>query len=293
MSSEIKGFLAEWKPKEVSKMSKGDRTYLLYNHINGLTEDFIKRGHQDRDSINKLFERMADKKFAKSLAKIAKTQKETPVPVGMAAVISAFLERKHKEVDEEIVEIYTSIIDKILKKRVKKLSDKLDLSPELLKDLLVVVPEKNLISSKNFVGVYVQKMLRKLYILSKGDDDLKLDSTKTIRKLFKEIFDEDLIEMIAINILLEKKEIIRNFSDKQLEMWNVLTTFALDVLEDNKKSAIEEKLEYYIKRRSKDFENNRDSARRIQLSQMADDAYPKISKIVDKLSDKDRNKKFL
>jgi hypothetical protein len=187
--------------------------------------------------------------------------------------------------------MYDDAINKILKKRIKKVSKKLDLEKDIVKELLVIVPDKEAISDERFVGIYSQKITRKLYALAK-DIDLGLDETKQVKKLFKELFDENLIEAIAANILLERKENIKNFNDKQTAVWNLMTSFALETIEALKKKDIRELLEYYIGRRQKDAEKGRDFARRVQLSQVSED-YEKILSVVEDMSEKEKFKKFL
>jgi len=285
----IKEFVRDWKPK---KMSKDDRTYMLYDNIPAMVSFYIKRGHADQDTVNKLFDKMEDPKFPKTLLRILKTQDETPVELGMAVVIADFLERRHAKVDEETLGMYDESVTKILKPRMKKLSKKLGLEKDILKELLVVVPDTDVMSDKKFIGIYVMKMLRRLYILAK-DTDLGLEDVKTVKKLFKALFGDDQIDNIAINVLLERKEGMKNFGDRQLAVWNLMTSFALETLEDHKKKEIKEMLEHYIGRRAKDAEKGRDFARRVQLSQVAEDNYPKLAAAVEDLCEKDKNKKFL
>lgn len=290
--SNVKEFFKVWKGKELKKMDKDERTNLLYENIPTLVSYFIKKGHGDQDFVNQLFNRMQDEKFAKILLRILKTQDETPIEIGMAVIINEFLERRHDKIDEDTMDLYDSSIDKILKKKIKKVSKKVGLEKELLKDLLVIIPDIDVISDKKYAGIYVQKILKKIYVLSK-ENDLGIDSTKTLKKLFKALLGDDLLNKVSISILLERKEYIKNFNEKQTAVWNLLTAFALDTLEANKKKDIKSELSNYIYRRMKDAEKNRDGSRRVQLSQIASDSYPKIFDAVEDLSEKDKNKKYL
>ena len=289
----VKEFLKSWTDKNLKKMDKDDVTYLLYDNIPSIVSFYIKKGHQDQESVKTLFDRMEGKKFSKTLLRILKTQKETPVELGMAVIVSDFLERRHEKVDQEIIDAFGTVVNKILKKRLKKVSEKTGLDPEVVRELLVVVPDKDVISDKKFVGIYVNKITRKLYAMAKESDDPIIADSKGVKKLFKQIFGEDMLNSIAINLLLERKEFIKSFNEKQQAVWNLLSTYALDSLESNKKKDIKELLGYYISRRLKDSEKNRDGARRIQISQIAKDSYPKITSVVEELSEKDKFKKFL
>lgn len=288
----VKEFLKEWKTKKVKEMDKDDRTLLLYENIPTIVEFYIKKGHKEQELVNKLFDRMEAKVFAKTLLRILKTVDETPVDLGMATVIADFLEKRGKNLEEDLNELYTKAIDKILKTRIKKLHKKLGLDKDLLKELLVVVADKDAISDDRYVGIYVQRMTRKLYAIAK-ENELGLNDTKTIKKLFKSLFHKELLNSIAVNILLERKDMVRSFNENQLAIWNALTNFALDTIEKNKKKEIKELIEYYVVRRAKDAEKGRDSARRIQFAQISEEEYPKIYTVYEKLSEKEKYSRFL
>lgn len=288
----VKEFLKVWKTKKVKEMDKDDRTLLLYENIPSIVEFYIKKGHREQEEVNKLFERMESKMFAKTLLRILKTADETPVELGMATVITDFLEKRKKNLEEELIELYTKAVDKILKKRIKKLHKKLGLDKDLLKELLVVVADKDAISDERFVGIYVQRMTRKLYVIAR-ENELELNDTKSIKKLFKSLFNKELLNSIAVNILLERKEMVHNFNENQLAIWNALTNFALDTIENNKKKEIKELIEYYVVRRAKDAQKGRDSARRIQFAQISEEEYPKIYTVYEQLAEKEKYSKFL
>ncbi len=235
---------------------------------------------------------MQNPKFAKALLRLTKTQDDYPVALGTATIIADFLEKRHRDLDEEIVEQYSTAVDRILKKRIKKLTKKLGLETDLIKELLVVVSEPEAISDPRFVGIYVNRILRKLYALAK-DNELGLEDVKTVKKLFKAIFGEDLLNDVAINVLLERRDIIRNFNENQKAMWNLMTNFALDVLESNKKKELKEFIEYYVMRRAKDASKQRDSARRIQFAQISEEDYPKLHAVAEKLSEKEKFAEYL
>lgn len=290
----IKEFLKEWKPKELKRMGKDDRTWLLYDAIPSIVEFYVKKSHKMQNELKELFERMEDPKFAKTLKRILKTndhEDQEPVDYGMATVIAAFMQAKHKDLDEELKDLYADLIDKILKDRIKKVAKKTGLDKDLIKELLVVVADKKHISSENFVGLYVNRMLRKVYLIAR-ENEVELGDNDALRKLFTQLFEKELLNKIAMNILLEKKGAIRNFNDNQKSVWNQFTNFALDVLESNKKKEIREELEYFVMRRVKDAKNNRDEARRVQFGSISED-YKKIHASVKKLSEKDQFAQYL
>jgi hypothetical protein len=273
-------------------MDKDDRTFLLYDHIPTIVELYIKKGHKSQDLVKELFDRMEDPKFAKTLKRILKTPDASPVDFGMATVIADFLERRRQQIDEDLIEMYTDAIDKILKKRVKKISKKVNIEGDLIKELLVVVAEPTAISDPRFIGLYVSRMLRKLYAISR-ENEIGLEDHKTLKKLFTALFGKEEINQVAINVLLERKDFIRNFNENQMAVWNLVTNFALEVLEKNEKKELKELVEYYITRRAKDAEKQRDSARRLQFAQISEEDYPKLHKVAAKLSKNEEYSQFL
>jgi hypothetical protein len=287
----IKQFLKDWKPKDLSKDERSD---ILYEAIPDMISFYIKKGHKEPDVVSDLFDKMENEKFSKTLMRILKQDDTTPIEYGLAVIINDFIEKRHEKLDEELVSTFSEIIDKILKSRIKEVSKKLDLSKDFIKELLVIVPDKDCISDNRFVGIYVQRILRKLYILALNDN-IEITETKQLKKLFKTLFDQELLNDIAINILLERKDYIKNFNENQMSLWNLITTFALEQLESiKKKKDIREILkEKYISRREFDHSKGRDNARRIQLSQVNQEEYPHLFEAIEDLSEKEKFKNFL
>jgi len=282
---------------KIRKLEKTERLDFLEEHIPDIALFFIKKGHHSPDKVKLLFDKMEDpkEKMALTLLKLLKRSKEEEreVNLGIVSVIGDFLEKRSSKLDQDLIDMYADIVDKILKPRVKKVSKDLGLNKDLIKELLVIVPDKEYISSAKYVGIYVNKILRKLYYMSHDpESDTGITSTKMLIKLFKTMFEKDILPDIAINILLERKEAMRNFNDKQLTIWNLLTDSALIILNKLEKDELFKYIENYIERRARDAEKGYDNARRIQLTQLPEN-YEKISKVVNKLSGKERNKKFL
>jgi hypothetical protein len=288
--SQIKELLADLKEKNFNELDKDDRAFFLYDNAQDISEFYIKKGHKAQKEVAELFKRFENPKVAKGIKRILKTQDEYPLPVSLATVIADFLEKSHQNLDEEVVSLYGESIDKILKKRIKKVVKKVrketevEIDTDLLKDILVVVPEPEAISNPRFVGIYVNRILRKLYTIAKTNS-LGLEDVETVRALFTEVFGVDVINDVAVNVLLERREKIAHFNETQKAVWNLMTNFALDVLESNKKKELKELVAYYAERRAKDDQNQRDAARRIQFAQVSKEDYPKLHKVAAKLSE--------
>ena len=105
--------------------------------------------------------------------------------------------------------------------------------------------------------------MKKLYMMAKDVDDIIINSSQ-IDKLFKAIFGKEFLDVISIYILLERKPVIADFNESQIKIFNKFSVFALETIEKQEKKHIKELIKLYIDTRSRDAENNRDSARRLK-----------------------------
>lgn len=301
-----------------NKMKKDELAKIIFENQADIIAFYVKKGHDKRfkPTINLLWEKMSHKKFPaalKLIIKRSKKEEEIFLDPGFAVIINGYYEHlrvtKKDSCDDltDIMSEYYDIIDSLLKKRSKKIGEAVDVAPDVIKELLVIAPSKDYISSDKFVGVYSQKMLRKLYMLAEpADSDIGLTTTKQVRKMFKKLFGEKLLDLIAMHILLEKKEFISKYNERQIAVWNLMTDFALETLESQKKDHIIELLKYYAVRRmdaerkmrgnksengdtqhkSGNCDEIMDAARRISLTTIPAEDYPKIAKAVSKSSKK-------
>lgn len=282
----IKPILKELQWKNLKQYEKDDRTKIIYDDINELAVYYIRESHRMRDDIReKIFEILQNKKVAKLIKRITKTLDQAPLDPSIVILFTNFME-KCKDVDEDVMIIYLDTINAILKKRIKKISKKVGLDKELVKEVLVIVPKPEIVNPR-LVGIYVNRIMRKLYTLGK-ENDLKINEYEVLVKLFEHVFGKELIPQVSVELLLERRDIIKNFNDNQKKLWNVGTNAALEILESSKKKDIVELLTRYVKRREKDAKRNKDSARRIQIVQISKEDFPKIYKAYKKISENDK-----
>ena len=272
---------------KMGNMSTSEIAYLIDENQHDLIEFYIKHGFRTKnaDTLNALYSKMLKPKFAKALKKIVKSEDGAGLNEAFVVIINGFIEKNHnnENMDAELLENYTWIINKLLKSRMKDIRKSVELDKDIIKELLVIVPNQECVSSEKATGFYSQKMLRKLYIISK-DKETGIDSTKTIKKLFKNIFGKKILDLIAINILLEKKEYMKNFNETQIATWNLFTEFALELINGEDKKHIDELLSYYCGRRKSDDGRGRDAARRISLTSIDEEKYPVLAKRISKFS---------
>lgn len=278
----VKNFINNLKLK---KMKTEELAYLIDENQKDLIDFYVKHGFKmkNADTINELYNKMLNPKFAKAIKKIAKS--EGGLDSGFIIIINGFIEKNHKNeaMTEELLTDYTKVINKVLKSSIKKISESVGIDKDVAKELLVIVPNKDYITSERATGFYCQKMLRKLYIIA-AEKDLGLTKTKKVKELFQKLFGKKLLDLVAINMLLEKKEYMKGFNENQTAVWNMITDFALEYINDQDKDHITELVEYYCDRRKNDSERNRDSARRISLNHIDEERYPVLAKRIKKFA---------
>ena len=285
----MKEFVKELK---IKKMKTSEIAELIAANQNEIIDFYIKEGHRAKNAeiVKELFNKMLNEKFPKALNKIIKAGKDDGegLDCGFVVIITGLLEKCYEDdrLTDELKTAYYDIICKLLKPRVKKITKKVGMNETIVRELLMITPDVGYISNDKFVGIYSQKMLRKLYLMV-NDHDIGLTSVDQVETLFKKLFGKNLVDLIAINILLEKKEYVKGFNDKQLTVWNLMTDFALSYIEGQKKDHIVELIEYYCARRRSDANKDRDAARRINLREQVDsEKYPKLAKAVSKFEKK-------
>lgn len=284
------------KAMKPNKMKKDELAKMIFENQADIVSFYINKGYNKKFKpvIDSLYSKMSCKKFPAALKLIIKRGKKDEdifLDPGFAVIINGYLEYalrlENSDDMSEILDGYYDVIDSLLKKRAKKIADDIGIDADVVKEILVIAPSKEYISDDRFVGIYSQKMLRKLYLMAENtESEIGITTTKQVRKLFKKVFGEKLIDLIAVHILLEKKEYIKNYNEKQLAVWNLMTDFALETIEKQDKKHVGELLKYYAQRRSRDAEKGRDSARRISIATVNAEQYPKIAKTIDKMNDK-------
>lgn len=290
----MKDFLYDWK-KKAKKWDKEQRAENLYSHLGKITEFFLKRSHNAkfRDQLNDILDVMATKQFSKAIKTIVSNKKDYPVHLSLATIITTVLERRYDKLEEESREIMQSAVEKILKKRAKEVSKETGIDQSIATDLLIAVPEPESVHDTKFIGIYVRNVLRRIYANSENDLN-GLDSSKKFREVMASLFGKENLPLVAVATLLERKDTVRKFNPTQLEAWNHLTKFSLDVIEKLKKKEIQELLvERYVERRKDEAEKGNDNSRRIQLTTVTEEDHPRIHAAVAKLSEKEKYKKYL
>lgn len=281
----VKDLTKNWTKKNLKKMGKAERADFVYEVIPEVIEFYIKKGFraESKPLVDGIFNVMEDEKFVKTLKVIAKDSDNYTLDLGLAVLINDFLGKRMNNISEEMVSSYVKLIKKILKPRVKEITKKVDIDEKLLREFLVITPDPELVSSKKVVSIYSDRILNKLYALAGEDEEIMIDA-KTIKKLFKHIFGEEALSKIAVGALLQRRDTLNRLkSQNQIKLWNNVTTFALNTLEKCEKNELLERLSFYYKTCNKAQQNGNNVARRIELSTLTKEDYPKIIKTLHKI----------
>lgn len=187
---------------------------------------------------------------------------------------------------KEMKSVYKKLQKKYIKK-IAKITD--DVNGKLAFNLALAMPKSKCVDDN--YDLYVRRFLKALYnsaetIMDKytkpiGEDDF--DFTKVYK------FIDKLIDVVAkkrkdefvISILLEFRSTYSNLDDDAKRLWNRLTNYAANYINDKKEAKAEELLKKYCAMREK---NNPNAERRIMiLSHLNDEDYATIMKVGEKL----------
>ena len=294
----VKEFIQTWNGKDIKDYSKEDKMINIQDNMIDIVEFYVTKGHNKKhvDTVNKLFGVLSSDKFMSVVEKMTKKKSEYPLLPEAAIVFSDLVDKRGKELGEEKVEFYAGVVDKLLKPRVKEIAEKVQLPKELITETLVVLPEVELVNER-FVPIYVNKALRKMYVLANvlGKESLENISSKDLKRLFKQVFGKENFNSVLLAIATERRDFVRNFNEVQLLMWSKLSDLLLNELSDMKKKSIKNFLLDYIDKREYAANKNSDDARRIDfLGLENEEGMEKIFKVASTIVEKDSKvEKFL
>ena len=114
-------------------------------------------------------------------------------------------------------------------------------------------------------------------------------------KLIDAVIDEDYQLMCITFALLERKEKFSRLTDSQKTLYLAITNWCFNTMEKKlKKAEVAEVLNIYVRNRTRDDKNGKDSNRRYSLSSLSEEEYPRIAGIVKSMiADNDSVKKYL
>lgn len=294
--------------KDFMKGDKEDRMDILNDRLDGFVEYFLG-DFKNNPLKDEVYDLILSKKFAKALKRYIK---EYTAPMELVLVIADSFGKiknnsEESENNKELVTIYVSILNELLEKRVKKVVKATGLPETVAQNILIECPEEICDKKPQQQFMYIRRVIRKLYVIDtvyKVEENSievseRILKTEILLKLFKTVFGDDLLDKVCSVILLENRKnanLCSNMSEESKLMWNAITDVALLTLNySGKKKEIAVWLDrYYVKRRmrDKDLENNVN--RRINLTEIDEEKYPKVVKAVNYLiEENDSVEKYL
>lgn len=283
-------------------LSKKDIKKMYYaEYVDRLPEVIamlIKYGNVNevKDLKTEIYKRIIDEEFISYLKKeMKKYDLEFDNMVLMPVVIWDIQEELNKVVakmKEENPEAETpgditdviEISKLILKKKIKKLT-KAGFDEALAFDVLSVIPNTKIL--ERGANYHLRRFFGVLYEHAKTKE---VNFEKLMKELFKD--DETDIAQVITYALLERKEKITTMNESQKKLFNDITEYCFRTLEDTSKSTIQSVLKAYCESRKRDEQQNKDSNRRYYISSLPESDYPRIYKIVEKLSENEEYKKY-
>lgn len=274
----IKSFIDTIDGREFKKQDPGYRARFWSVRSKDLSTWYILQAHRDRKNRDILFDVMHDVNIAKDIIKVVNEGQDNGngFPLEFVAVLTNLIDVQTRKLErDEILESYEKCVAKIIKPFAKELRKETGITKELAFELLGVLPTPSIINKYN-ISVYTYRINRKLYTFEFGEDVPPL-RLKQVRKIYQYLFGEEFSESkVALTILLEN----RSDDFPTLDVYSLLTVYALDTLEALPKDKLRESIKEYGERRSKE----RDMERRIRLDAISKSDYPRITKAIKKVS---------
>lgn len=174
---------------------------------------------------------------------------------------------------------------KIVKSTAKIISKKSGLDKEFVKYALKTNPNPKFINS-NRIGFYLNQLLNELYTELDIEECSERIEDIDWKYFFREIYGRENILDVATFILLEGAHRTKGFKTQNVrKIWDSLTAFALDQLENADAPARTQMIELYLKRIEKMFANGSFDLR-VDLRSLPNNDFPKLTSALEKYTDR-------
>ena len=206
--------------------------------------------------------------------------------------LAEFLEQSDGYTEE--LQVLLKRARKIVKQDAKYLRDKTGIPKELIIAAMLHCPEHKYIT-KYQISYYMQMVLNAMYdeaitLYGKHDSGF-VPYPDTWKVFFSALFGKENVTNCAISILLEGMGKYKKYIDYEVVemMWNSLTEFALQALNDTTDEKRVQMLDLYMKKIEKMFRNKHSNDLRFDLRTVSKINYPKLfdtlSKYINKITD--------
>lgn len=192
-------------------------------------------------------------------------------------------EYRHIEMYNDSLEKLIRMAVKIVKKKAKYAARESNIPTRLSRNVFLMVPDPRFMNRYQ-IGFYMNRVLTEIYgTVEEYEVDLRRADWG---EFFKEVFGEKNVVEVANYILLEGLDRMQDYKRSEVkEVWNDLTKFALDALENAPTETQEQMLDLYTKRIARMFQNNTFELR-ADLRNLDPTRYPSLSETILKYADK-------
>lgn len=298
----LKGFIKNFKQAD----GKSERVEYLAKHMDEFVDYFMSGDFETDEYRLEMYDLFMTKKFAKAVDKYSDEYETKPELVSV--ISDVFQNLKDSNPDPKIIEMYSDIVrENLLRKRTKKLVKATGLPSEVAINILISCPST--VDEKPFDEQfeYIDLLVSKFYVIGRFIDNLEdttkisdtILNTETLLKAFKTVLGDGMMDKVTSFILLaDRKQMnkIEELGEFAMKMWEALTDVALLSLNySGKKADIAEWLrKFYIKKRKKNNDIEKGINRRIDLTSIDEEKYPKVVKAVNILVEENAaNETFL
>lgn len=172
----------------------------------------------------------------------------------------------------------------ILKKKIKKCVKK-GIDESVAFDCLSIIPTSSALKYSPFYRV--KTLFSILYTHGK-------DKNIDFEKVISNVVDADYHDIIIQFAIQERKEKYSSFNESQKALFNAITDWVFNTLEDFDKNDIKSILKKYITIRKNDASQGKDGNRRYFIKSLPESVYPNTSKVIAKIIEEDpENEKYL
>lgn len=199
-----------------------------------------------------------------------------------------------KEEYEKIYEIAQNILDILCKKTVKKLK-KMGMKDEYARMLAPSLPEKYVLDGRNFffmewgivealIGIFQMSLVKgdeKTMVSNLGVDLTNPKVIGDIFNLFLKDADTKVMANVVEQLILERRPYnLNTWGKEKLAVYNAISVFTLQTFESKKifdNNDRRDIIKNVARRRAIDAKKQRDKARRIVISDVDPEVYPRIA----------------
>lgn len=277
---------------------KGYYMYLM-DLLPDTIEFVIRYGHIEKNEEiktikNEIYANLIDNGFIKAIKKEIKKGNKIKNIKLLPIIIKEILVETKRANDQILASdpnaaIYdvsdvVELSQMILAKKIKKM-EKVGIPTAVAFDILSIIPCNDAMDTSQFHRIH--SFYKCIYEHSKT-------TAIDFSKIMDVVVDKEYYSLFITFALLERKEKFAKLTDPQKKLYVDISNWCFNTMDASSKSEIEAVINAYVSTRKRDDEAGKDANRRYAFTQLSEDEYPKIVKVVKAMiADNDNIKKYL